>query len=235
MTEKEFIDSLKIINIVLNDTQLKQFKTYLNFLIDYNQKCNLTAIKTSDEIYLKHFYDSLLILKYRFFEGEKILDLGSGPGFPGVPLKIVCPDIKLTCLDSNGKKTQFLLQLREKLGLDFEVINSRAEDFVKNRREYYDYVVSRAFSNMPVLCELAIPFVKVNGEVIAYKSDISKDDGTYAANELGALIKDVYVDSLPIENSKRTFVCVQKKCKTNVIYPRRYDKILKKPLQNVEK
>lgn len=235
MTECEFYDELKKINIVLNEEQKKQFSVYLNFLIEYNKHCNLTAIKTDEEIYLKHFFDSLMILKYRNFVNECILDLGSGPGFPGVPLKIVCPDIELTCLDSNGKKTQFLLKLRERLNISFEVINLRAEDYIKEKREYYDYVVSRAFSNMPILCELSIPFLKIGGELIAYKGLYDDGDGVYAINLLGGKLENIYCDKLPYENSNRAFVCVQKKCKTEIIYPRRYDRILKKPLQNLEK
>lgn len=233
MNEKEFIDALENIGIKLSDKQIEQFKIYLNYLIEYNQHCNLTAIKTVQEIYLKHFFDSLLLLKYRDFDKGKILDIGSGPGFPGVPIKIVRPEISLTCLDSNGKKTQFLLSLKTKLGIDFDVINDRAENYINGKREAFDYVVSRAVSNLPVLCELSIPFVKIGGEVIAYKGMEEINSAEFAIKELGATIKDIYYDELPFEKSKRTFVCIQKKCKTNETYPRRYDKIIKKPLQNL--
>lgn len=235
MSEKEFIDSLKILNIELSDKQIEQFRNYLSFLVEYNEHCNLTSIKTTEEIYLKHFYDSLMILKYRHFDSEKVLDIGSGAGFPGVPLKIVCPNIYLTCLDSNGKKTQFLLILQKKINCTFEVINDRAEDYVKEKREFFDYVISRAVTNMPVLCELSIPFVKIGGEVIAYKGTLAEDTGEYASETLGGFIKDIYHDELPFEKSKRTFICIQKKCRTDVTYPRRYDKIIKKPLQILQK
>ena len=235
MSESEFISKVKELGYDLSDEQIKQFRLYCNFLIEYNEHCNLTAIKTNEEIYLKHFYDSLLILKYRNFDNKSVLDIGSGAGFPGVPLKIVCPLIDLTCLDSNGKKAQFLILLKEKLGVHFEVVNERAEDYARVSREKFDYVISRAVSSMPVLCELAVPVIKVGGELIAYKGAKTEDSGEYAVKVLGAEIINIYEDSLPFENAKRTFICIQKKCKTDPIYPRRYEKILKKPLQNLQK
>ena len=125
--------------------------------------------------------------------------------------------------------------LREKLGIDFEVVNERAEVYAFSKKEYYDVVISRAVSNMPVLCELSIPFVKINGEIIAYKGIVDGDNGEYASKVLGAEIKNVYYDKLPIDDANRAFICIQKKCKTSDIYPRRYDKIVKKPLQNLVK
>lgn len=235
MSESEFILKVKELGYELNSVQIDQFRLYCNFLIEYNEHCNLTAIKTESDIYLKHFYDSLLILKYRDFSDKKVLDIGSGAGFPGVPLKIVCPTINLSCLDSNGKKTTFLMLLRDKLGIKYNVINKRAEDFAQESRAVYDFIVSRAVSSMPILSELAIPMIKINGELIAYRGAAVEDNGKYAANVLGGQIKDIYTDNLPFENSKRMFICVQKKCKTDMAYPRRYEKILKKPLQNLEK
>ena len=235
MSENEFISKLESIGIKLSDVQIEKFRKYLNFLLEYNEHCNLTAIKTFEEVYLKHFYDSLLLLKFKTLGDETVLDIGSGAGFPGVPLKIVCPNINLTCLDSNGKKTKFLELLKSELSIDFEVVNTRAEEYIIDNREKFDYVVSRAVSNMPVLCELTIPFVKIGGEVIAYKGVGDEDSGEFAISVLGGEIKDIFIDQLPKENSMRRFICIQKKCKTDMEYPRRYDKILKKPLQNLKK
>ena len=235
MNEETFVEKVKDLGYILSEQQIKQFKIYCDFLTEYNKHCNLTAIKTENEIYLKHFYDSLMILKYKKFNNEKIIDIGSGAGFPGVPIKIICPDIDLICLDANGKKTQFLKLLKEKLNIDFDVVNVRAEDYAQRNRELFNYVVTRAVSSMPILCELTIPIIKVGGELIAYKGASSEDTGEYAASILGAEIKNIYEDKLPFENAKRTFICIQKKCQTDPIFPRRYEKILKKPLQNLEK
>ena len=237
MSEEDFIKRLQEIGVNLSQKQINMFRIYLNTLLEYNAHTNLTAIKTPDEVYLKHFYDSLMILKYRQFERESILDLGCGAGFPGVPLKIVCPNVNLTCLDSNGKKTKFLEELKVKLNIDFDVVNDRAEKYIEKKREYFDFVVSRAVASMPILCELCMPFVKINGEFIAYKGNINneKEDGKFACAILGGEIGAIYEDELPIEESRRTFVCVHKKCKTEPIYPRLYEKIIKKPLQNLGK
>lgn len=187
MSEKEFIQSLSDIGISLTDEQVIQFKKYAEFLLEYNSHTNLTAIKTIEDVYLKHFYDSLLLLKFVELDNEKILDIGCGAGFPGVPLKIVLPNLKLVCLDSNGKKTKFLEELKSVLGVDYEVINDRAENYVKNTRESFDIVTSRAVTNMPVLAELSLPFVKVNGKFIAYKGMIDEtiENGLFAIETLG--------------------------------------------------
>ena len=235
MSELDFINCLDKMGISVSSFQKEKFRQYCDFLIKYNEHCNLTAIKTTEEVYLKHFYDSLMILKNKQLNKEKILDIGSGAGFPGVPLKIICPNIQLTCLDSNGKKTQFLMMLREKIGLDFDIVNERAEDYIKNNRESYDCVVCRAVASMPVICELSIPFLKIGGYVIAYRGSCFEDNGKYAAEILGAEISEVYTELLPKENAKRTFICIQKKCKTDAKFPRKYDKIIKYPLQNIEK
>lgn len=233
MNEKTFFEELKKIGIELNDIQLEQFRSYSKFLLEYNAHTNLTAIKTLEEVYLKHFFDSLLACKYFDFSNKSIIDIGSGAGFPGVPLKIVFPNIDLTLLDSNGKKTVFLEQLKDKLNIEYKVVNDRAENYVKQNREVYDIATGRAVTAMPVLSELLIPFVKVGGHFIAYKGKIDEtlENGRYAIEVLGGEIEQVFEDELPIENSKRVFIVVNKKCKTDVLYPRLFDKINKKPLQ----
>lgn len=233
MSESEFISELGNLGIDLNEEQLEQFKIYSDFLLEYNKNTNLTAIRNKDGIYLKHFFDSLLILKDVPLVSEEVLDIGSGAGFPGVPLKIIRPNLKLTLLDSNGKKTAFLKELRKKLKIDYQVVNERAEEYVKTHREVYEVVLSRAVSAMPILSELALPFVTVGGLFIPYKGliDESLENGKYAIEILGGDIEKVIFEALPIEGAKRTFVIVRKKCKTPEIYPRLFDKISKKPLQ----
>ena len=232
MTETDFILYLKQNNIDITQTQLELFKKYADYLLKYNETTNLTAIKTTKEVYLKHFYDSIILLKHNDLNEETILDIGSGAGFPGVPLKILRPNIKLTLLDSNGKKTKFLESLKEVLNLEYEVINDRAEEYIKTKREYFDIVVSRAVASMPVLAEISLPFVKVNGKFIAYKGNISDDleQGTNAIKTLSDGKIDIIKEELPIENSERTFVIITKTKITDNIYPREYSKIIKKHL-----
>lgn len=233
MSEKEFIEACKNIGIDLTEKQINQFKVYSSFLLEYNQKTNLTAIKEKNEVYLKHFFDSLLVAKFYKFNEEKVLDIGSGPGFPGVPLKITFPNIKLTVLDSNGKKIEFLKELKTKLNIDYEIINDRAEKYAKNARECFDIVTSRAVKSMPILAELTIPFVKIGGLMIAYKGklDGSIENGKYAIDILGGKVEKIETTTLPIENAERTFVFVRKIKSTDKKYPRVFDKIIKKSLQ----
>lgn len=236
MTEKEFILKLKEIGIDLSSLQIEMFKKYAEFLLEYNSHTNLTAIRNIEDIYLKHFYDSIIGIKYMEVENKKILDIGSGAGFPGVPIKIVFPNCDLTLLDSNGKKTTFLEKLKSVLNIDYTVINDRAEKYILNRREYYDIVVSRAVSAMPVLSELSIPFVAVGGLFVPYKGQLDEtlENGEYAIKTLGGDVLKVEREILPNENSIRSFVIVQKKCKTDNQFPRLFEKISKKPLQNNE-
>lgn len=232
MTETKFKEYLEENGITINDNQLNLFKKYADYLLDYNKTTNLTAIKTLDDVYLKHFLDSVLLLKHIKITNEKLLDIGTGPGFPGVPLKILCPDIKLYLLDSNGKKTKFLESLKEELNLDYEVINDRAEAYIKENRESFDIVVSRAVSNLSVLSELALPYVKVEGSFISYKGNADEEikEAKKAIDVLSHGEINVIKEKLPIENSERTFVIVTKKNKTDTKYPREYNKIIKRPL-----
>ena len=234
MKENDFFKELENIGILLNEQQKNQFSKYADFLIEYNEHTNLTAIKKREDIYLKHFFDSLLLYKFVKISDEKVLDIGSGAGFPGVPLKIVFPKIKLTLLDSNGKKAKFLEELKDRLNFDFTIINDRAEVYVNRVRESFDIVTSRAVTAMPILSELSLPYVKIGGKFIAYKGQIDDtlENGLIAIKTLGGEVENVYSDIMPIENAARTFVCVVKKCKTDEIYPRKFDKINKKPLQN---
>lgn len=233
MSELEFIDALKNNDILLTSEQIEKFKKYASFLLEYNSHTNLTAIKTIEEVYLKHFYDSLMLLKFVNLSNERIIDIGCGAGFPGVPLKIVKPELDLVCLDSNGKKTKFLEELKYVLGIDYEVINDRAENYVKKTRESFDIVTSRAVTNMPVLAELSLPFVKVHGSFISYKGVINEniENGLFAIETLGGKVTNVYNDTLPKEDAKRSFIVVEKVKNTDIIYPRLFDKINKKPLQ----
>ena len=176
MTEEEFITELTKLNIEVTPEKLDQLKEYASFLLEYNQHTNLTAIRDINEVYLKHFYDSLTIVKaINLKEVNTLLDIGTGPGFPGMVLKIIYPHLQITLMDSNNKKINFLKALAQELNLNVEIIYGRAEEFIVIRREYYDVVTSRAVASLDILAELSIPYVKTNGLFVAMKSNYQEE------------------------------------------------------------
>ena len=234
MNKEEFIKQLKLDNIEINERQLEQLNTYKEFLIEYNKHTNLTAIKDEKDIYLKHFYDSIIISKYYQFNNEKVLDIGTGAGFPGMVLKIFFPNLKMTLLDSNNKKIKFLQELSKKLQInDINIICERAEDYCKNNRESFDIVTSRAVSNLTTLSELSLPFVREGGYFIPLKGGNKEEleEAHYAIKILGGIIKKEYNYILPIEESRRTILLIKKNKNTPILYPRQYNKIIKNPLK----
>ena len=231
MTKEEFYKELEKLGINLNNDQKELLEIYKEYLIEYNQHTNLTRIIDENDIYLKHFYDSLTIVKYIDLSNKKtLLDVGTGAGFPGMVLKIVYPNLDVTLLDSNNKKTTFLKLLSERLNLNVNVIHSRSEEYIKEKREYFDIVVSRAMANLRVLLELTIPYVKVNGNFVAMKAN-AIDELKEASNtheKLGAKLSSINEFELIKENSKRTIIIYDKISATNIKYPRKYDIIIKK-------
>jgi len=238
MNKEEFIKKLKEENIELTEQILQQLMIYKDFLIEYNKHTNLTAIKDEKDIYLKHFYDSIIISKYFSIKNEKILDIGTGAGFPGMILKIFFPNIKITLLDSNNKKIRFIEELCNKLNIkDVEIICERAEDYCKNNREKFDIVTSRAVSNLTTLSEISLPFVKIGGYFIPLKGGNAEEieSAQYAISILGGKTEKEYNYTLPVEESNRTILLIKKERKTPVLYPRQYNKIIKNPLKKEEK
>lgn len=239
MNKEEFITELEKINITLSKEQIAQLEIYKDFLIEYNKHTNLTAIKTPEDIYLKHFYDSLILTQIIDFNNyNNLLDIGTGAGFPGVVLKIAFPHLKISLLDSNGKKIEFLRQLIEKINLtDVELINDRAEEYIKYKRETFDIVTSRAVSNMSIITELSIPYVKVGGYFLAMKGSNQEEilEAQKAIDILGGKIEINKIITLPKEESTRQLISIKKQKNTPLEYPRRYDKIIKKPLKNNNK
>jgi 16S rRNA (guanine527-N7)-methyltransferase len=235
LKEQEFIEELKKLNIDVDEFKLKQLKTYCDFLIEYNKTTNLTAIKDNNDIYLKHFYDSLTITKaIDLNKIDTLLDVGSGAGFPGVVLKIFFPNISLYLLDSNSKKTNFLKELIEVLSLNnVNIINNRVEELPKSYLNSFDLVTARAVTNLPVLTELCLPFVKINGYFISYKGNVLEEltDSKYTISFLGGELKDTIKLFLPKENSLRTIIKIKKISKTKEGYPRKYNEIIKKALK----
>lgn len=235
MNKEEFIKKLKELNINLTEEQIKQFEIYCDFLIEYNSHTNLTAIKEPNQIYLKHFYDSLTITKtIDLNKINKVIDIGTGPGFPGMVLKIAYPNIKITLLDSNNKKINFLKELSNKLKInDIEFYHGRAEEYCVKNRETFDLVTARAVSNMCVLTELCLPLTKINGYFIALKGSNDEEitDSLDAIKILGGNIEKIETFTLPKEESGRNIVKVKKIKETPLQYPRRYEKIVKSPLK----
>lgn len=231
MTKEEFISELAKLNIKATEQNLKDLDRYKDLLIEYNKKFNLTAIKTEEEIYLKHFYDSLTLTQaVDLNQNLKLLDIGTGAGFPGLVLKIFYPDLEIILLDSNHKKIMFLETVIKELNLKKTTcINLRAENLSKEYREYFDMVTSRAVSALPVLCELSIPYLKVDGLFIAMKGDSEEEikKSSKILEQLDSKIIDVKRFNLPIESSNRSLVVIKKLKKTKEKYPRSYDKIVK--------
>ena len=231
MNKDLFIEELKKINIDLTNEQLGLLEKYKNLLLEYNEHTNLTAIKEDDIVYLKHFYDSLTILNN--IKQGKLLDIGTGAGFPGMVLAIANPNIEVTLLDSNNKKIKFLEYLKNELNINNVVlVHDRAENYVRNHKENFDYVTSRAVAKLRVLCELAIPALKINGKFIAMKGYLDKelDESLNTIDILNSSIIERKQFKLPIELSKRENIIIQKNTSNLDMYPRDYDKIIKKPL-----
>ena len=233
MNKELFIKELKNINIDITKEQETKLDKYYHLLYEENKKYNLTSITDEEQVYLKHFYDSLTISKIIDLNNQKLCDIGTGAGFPGIVLKIIFPDLSVTLVESNTKKCDFLNKVILELQLNkIKVINERAEIYSKSAREEYDIVTSRAVAPLKHLLEYSIPLIKVNGYYIAMKSDISKEIVGIEVYEKKLKIEKVKekIFYLPIEKSLRTLIMYQKKEKTDLKYPRKYSDIKKKSL-----
>lgn len=233
MNKEIFMKELKKLNIELKETTLAMLNEYYSILKEENQKYNLTRIIEEDDVYLKHFYDSLTITKIIDINNQSICDLGSGAGFPGLVLGICFPSTKLTLIESNGKKCNFLNIVKEKLNLNnVTIINTRIEEYAKENRELYDIVTARAVAPLKHLLEYGIPLVKINGIFIAMKANVENEekniDNYY--NKLNIKEEQRIVFNLPHENSIRTLIKYQKEKETDKRYPRRYNEIIKKDI-----
>ena len=237
MDIKEYIlSAVKDFKIKLSEEQLSQLETYYKLLVSWNEKMNLTAITEPKDVAIKHFADSLSVLNYVDIPNNaSIIDVGTGAGFPGLILKIARPDIKLTLLDSLHKRLVFLEDVIDNLGLDAQLIHSRAEEGGQNidLRECYDFAVSRAVAQLNVLCEYCLPYVRLSGNFIAFKGGESDDEiknASKAIQTLGGKKKNVYKFDLPENSGSRTLVVIEKIQPTPDKYPRQNGKIKAKPL-----
>ena len=224
-----FIEETKKLGIELTSQQLEKLNQFYELLILWNQKMNLTRIIEKKDVYLKHFYDSLTLSKVIDLKQDLTLcDVGSGAGFPGIVLRICFPNLKITLLDSLQKRVNYLNEIIKELDLkNIEAIHTRAEDYAKQNREKFDIVTARAVANLKILSELCIPMVKVNGLFIAMKANIEEEieNSTEILNKLDSKIEKIETFYLPIENSIRNIILIEKLKPTNTLYPRRIEKI----------
>lgn len=238
---KEYVEQITEGQVLLTDAQLAQFEQYYDMLIEKNKVMNLTAITEREEVILKHFIDSLALAGYvKLWEKPyKIIDVGTGAGFPGIPLKIAFPNIKVTLFDSLNKRIKFLQEVIDALNLNSsgscDAVHGRAEEGArdKNMREKYDFAVSRAVANMAVLSEYCIPFVKVGGCFIPYKTGTVEEEitqGKKAIQILGGKIEKVEKLMLPDSDISRSFVFIRKEKQTPKAYPRKAGTASKQPL-----
>lgn len=228
MNVDQFQSMLAEKGITLSPTQVEQYNQYYETLVEWNEKMNLTAITDQEAVYLKHFFDSISAAFYfDFTQPLDICDVGAGAGFPSIPIKIAFPNIKVTIVDSLNKRIHFLEHLAKKLKLeDVHFIHDRAETFGKNplHREQYDVVMARAVARMSVLSELCLPLVKVGGTFIAMKAQSADEElnaGKKAITVMGGKVDKIHSFLLPIEESERKILIVQKVKPTPKQYPRK--------------
>ncbi|WP_088006231.1 16S rRNA (guanine(527)-N(7))-methyltransferase RsmG [Indiicoccus explosivorum] len=236
MNEQEFRSALNEQGIELTEVQLAQFRIYFQELIEWNKKMNLTAITDEPSVYLKHFYDSLTAAFYLDFSSiQTICDVGSGAGFPSIPLKICYPHLQVTIIDSLNKRIQFLNHLKDRLELEgVSLVHSRAEDFGQSdKRESFDLVTARAVARLPVLAELCVPLVKQGGIFAAMKAASATDeleDAKPALDKLGAGYEKTHSFRLPAEESDRHIQIFRKVGRTPKKYPRKAGTPNKSPI-----
>lgn len=217
--------------VFVGEKELSSFNVYYETLTNYNNKFNITAITDKEEVYKKNFIDSIIFNE--FIDGEKVLDIGSGGGFPALPIKITMPKINLTMMDATGKKCEFLREVVKKLELNnVNVIHGRAEEYAQNEnfREKFDVVTARAVARLNVLCEYLLPFLKVGGTMVAFKSICSEEvlESQNAIKILGGELKEC--KTVDLFGNTRTAVVIKKVKHTPKIYPRMNSKIKKYPL-----
>lgn len=233
MNKEEFIKETTKLNLNITENMLIKLDKYYHLLIEENSKYNLTTITEEKEVYLKHFYDSLTIIKTIDLNNQYLLDIGSGAGFPGLVLKIIFPNLKIDLLDSTSKKCQFLEKVINELNLkNINVINDRAEEYAKKHREVYDIITSRAVAPLKHLLEYSIPLLKIKGSFISLKGNLDNElininnyyQKLYLTNE------SIITFNLPYQEGFRTIYKITKYQKTPNIYPRKYSQIKKKEI-----
>lgn len=233
MNKDRFIKEVENLDIEITDKKLEQLEKYYELLIEYNKVMNLTGITEKEEVYLKHFYDSLTISKIIDLNKENSLcDLGSGAGFPGIVIKIFYPNLNIVLVDSLNKRINFLNIVIKELGLEnITAIHSRIEEYAVQNKEKFDVVTARAVAPLNILLELGINLVKIGKSFIAMKGNIENElDYSKAIKKLDCSLGNIVKFKLPIEESNRSLIKIKKEKSTSKLFPRKYSEIKKKPL-----
>ena len=224
-------EGLPLLDLSLKDDTQNALCAFGEAVIEQNKVMNLTAITEPKAVGKLHLLDSLTLLTLEDFCDKKVIDVGCGAGFPGVPVKIACPQMQLTLLDSLGKRMNWLETVLPTLGVEAECVTARAEEAVETRRESYDYATSRAVARLNILLELTAPYVKVGGKVLAMKGTAAQEELAEAKNAISKLgLKLEQVVEFPIDGTAHTVIVLKKVAPTPKQYPRRYAKIKQSPL-----
>ena len=232
MNKEEFIKELKVRNVLVSEEQYSLLEKYMDYVLEYNQKFNLTAIEDKSEFLEKMIFDCAIVLNDFYLKNSTILDIGTGAGFPSVVLAILSNN-KVDALDSTKKKIDFIEKFTKENNISLNCFAERAEDFADKNREKYDYVTARAVAPLRILVELGIPMLKVGGSLLAYKGpnfeeEIEQTRGTFV--KLGCHVEKVYMDTLPDSKEERAIIYIHKDKITDKKYPREYKLIKEKSL-----
>lgn len=234
MNQNEFKIALNDLGINITEEQLNHLEIYYNLLVEWNEKMNLTGITQKEEVYLKHFYDSLTICKVIDLNKiDSLCDVGTGAGFPGMVLKILFPNLHITLVDSLQKRLTFLETVKNEIGLTkLEIIHARAEEYGAKNREKFDVVTARAVAPLNILLEYSVPMVKKDGYFIPLKANVSEElnNSMNAIKQLSIKLEQKEEFLLPVENSQRTILSLKKIENTSKKFPRKYSEIKRKPL-----
>lgn len=229
--KKTLADGLPRLELSLSEERQEKLCAFGAAVIEQNKVMNLTAITQPDQVAKLHLLDSLSLLTLEDLRGKRMIDVGCGAGFPGVPVKIACPEVELTLLDSLGKRMQWLETILPILGVEAECVTARAEEAVADRRESYDIATSRAVARLNILLELTAPYVKVGGKVLAMKGTAAQEELAEAKSAIAKLgLKLERVAEFPVEDTAHTVIVLRKVAPTPAKYPRRYAKIKQSPL-----
>ena len=224
-------EGLPLLGLELPEATQNTLCAFGEAVIEQNKVMNLTAITEPTAVAKLHLLDSLSLLTLENLSGKKVIDVGCGAGFPGVPVKIACPEMQLTLLDSLGKRMNWLETVLPELGVEAECVTARAEEAVETRRETYDYATSRAVARLNILLELTAPYVKVGGKVLAMKGTAAQEELLEAKNAISKLgLKVEQVKEFPVDGTAHTVIVLKKTAPTPKQYPRRYAKIKQNPL-----
>ena len=231
MMKKTLLEGLPGLGLTLDEKICDTLCAFGEAVVEQNKVMNLTAITEPEQVAKLHLLDSLSLLTLQDLQGKRVIDVGCGAGFPGVPVKIACPGMKLTLLDSLGKRMNWLQTILPQLGVDAECVTARAEEAIADRREQYDVATSRAVARLNILLELTAPYVKVGGAVLAMKGTAAQEELDEAKNAIKRLgLKLEKVQEFPVDGTAHTVIVLRKVSPTPPQYPRRYAKIKQSPL-----